>query len=269
MGMDVFIQRDCAPQLTLGSAFLDAMAFRRKTALFFSSHVMVDGQRREVELPPDGLPMQTTLGDGRVETVVVTRAMAEQAAVQLQPLSSHCSGCPVNHSREPFGCHGFVSYPIPASTERWLMEVASSMGVAAAVATNLLTSLGITGATVAALRARHGVFFEAQVATIAEWTSSDDQVIRLSSDALMELVFFQLPTPRAQTFARSRRKPLEAIASILLGWWSADDALTFLRDGTEPATGIVLRAAPSQVIGDSLARLALALRHGVALVSDG
>jgi hypothetical protein len=114
-----------------------------------------------------------------------------------------------------------------------------------------------------------GVFFEAQVPTFAEWASSDQQVIRLSSDALMELVFFQLPTPRSQEFSRSRRKQLESIACILLGWWSADDALTWLRQGTTPAAGIVLRQAPSQVIGDSLARLALALRHGVALLSDG
>lgn len=269
MGIDAFVQRDCAPQTALGSAFLDAMVFRRKTALFFSSHVMVDGQRHEVVLPPDGLPIQTTHGDGRVDTVVVTRAMAEQAAAQLQPLASHCSGCPVNVTGEPFGCHGFIGYPISAAAERWMLEVASSMGLAGAVATNLLATVGVTGAQVAALRARSGVFFESAVATFAEWTSSDDQVIRLSSDALMELVFFQLPTPRAQSFSRGRRKQLQAIACILLGWWTTDEALTWLREGSATLPRIVLRPAPSPEIRDSLARLALALRHEVALVSDG
>ena len=268
MGIDAFVQRDCAPQAALGSAFLDAMAFRRKTALFFSSHVTVDGQRHEVVLPPEGLPIQTTHGDGRVDTVVVTRAMAEQAAAQLQPLASHCSACPVNVSGEPFGCHGFVGYPISASTERWLMEVASSMGLAGSVATKLLATVGVPGAQVAALRARSGVFFESTVATVAEWSTSDGQVIRLSSDALMELVFFQLPTPRAQSFSRGRRKQLEAIACILLGWWTTEEAMTWVREGGAPPA-IVLRSGPSQELGDFFARLALALRHDVALVSDG
>lgn len=270
MGIDSYLQRDCAPQETLGSAFLDAMVFRRNTSLFFTSHVTVDGQRVSVALPDAGLPLQTTFGDGQVKTVVVTRAMAEQAAARLQPLESHCAGCPLNVGGGPFGCYGFLDYPIAAAEERWFMDVAASMSTAGAIAANLLGRVGVTGARVAALRARRGVFFESPVATTVEWLpAGEQQPLRLSSDALLELVFFRLGTPRREPLSRTQRQPLEVIASTLLGWWTPDEALAWLRVGTGPRPDVVLRTAPSQVLGDALARLAVALRYGVALVSEG
>ncbi len=44
------------------------------------------------------------------------------AAAELHPLREHCAGCPANRTGEPFGCIGFIQYPITKAGENWLIE---------------------------------------------------------------------------------------------------------------------------------------------------
>jgi hypothetical protein len=60
--------------------------------------------------------------DGKEEQQEVTH---EDLMAQAAPLNEHaanCRTCPANVSNEPYGCFGFVRYPISRAAEEWLME---------------------------------------------------------------------------------------------------------------------------------------------------
>ena len=53
--------------------------------------------------------------------VIVVQDLLDHAA-DLDPLEHHCKNCPVNRTGKPFGCMGFVQYPITARAEAWLLD---------------------------------------------------------------------------------------------------------------------------------------------------
>ena len=53
--------------------------------------------------------------------LIVVQDLLDHAAV-LDAHAHHCEGCPANRSGSPYGCMGFVEYPISGETEAWLLD---------------------------------------------------------------------------------------------------------------------------------------------------
>lgn len=58
-------------------------------------------------------------GEAQEERIFV-EAM-EREAGELKALAPHCAGCSANIAKEPFGCCGYIAYPIPRAEEEWLL----------------------------------------------------------------------------------------------------------------------------------------------------
>ncbi len=69
-----------------------------------------------------GFELTRSTPEGEEETrLIVVQELIDQAT-ELDPLAHHCQGCPANRSGQPFGCTGFVQYPVSAAAERWLID---------------------------------------------------------------------------------------------------------------------------------------------------
>lgn len=195
MGADYFVSRGCPIQSELGEQeFLQRMIRKRQSALF-GGHILVDGKPVQVVAPAGGIPVRTLRGGQVVETTI-TEDGAKELDAQMASWSAHCKGCPANTTSEAFGCYGFMSYPIQLETEQWLVRRAMEMGVGALLAAKVLPQLGVTGDFAADLRARGGSFFESPEAVVGGWTLSDGVTMPMSSDVLIELALFRLPSTR-------------------------------------------------------------------------
>lgn len=73
--------------------------------------------------PPSemGFELTRSAADGTEETETVRVSQILEASAQLDPLASHCEGCPANLRDEPFGCFGVINYPLSDHAERWLL----------------------------------------------------------------------------------------------------------------------------------------------------
>lgn len=195
MGADYFVSRGCPIQSELGEQeFLQRMIRKRQSALF-GGHILVDGKPVQVVAPAGGIPVRT-LRDGQVVETTITEDGAKELDAQMASWSAHCKGCPANTTSEAFGCYGFMSYPIRLETEQWLVKRAMEGGVSALLAAKVLPQLGVTGDFVAALRARGGSFFQSSEAVVGGWMLTDGVRQPMSSDVLVELALFKLPTTR-------------------------------------------------------------------------
>ncbi len=194
MGLDYFIRRDCPAQQTLGeSGFLAQMQRRRQLAMFRPGALLVhDGKPLDVVIPPEGIQMTTRGPSGTTTTRLQAGDVATQDA-ELAPFEPACADCPANRTHEPFGCYGYVSYPIAAETEVWLLERVRAGAIDAAIATTTLRELGITGERSAELRERRGVFFAADTPQGIVWNLSDGKELVVTTDLVCDLLLFRAP----------------------------------------------------------------------------
>ncbi|MCX9078357.1 MAG: hypothetical protein OIN84_10315, partial [Candidatus Methanoperedens sp.] len=74
--------------------------------------------------PPSQMGFEFTRStlDGQEETQVIVVQDMLDAAAELDPLAHHCQGCPANAQGKPFGCMGYIEYPISQQGERWLLN---------------------------------------------------------------------------------------------------------------------------------------------------
>lgn len=214
MGADYFVSRGCPIQAELGDAeFLRTMVEKRHSSLFRGTHLLVDGKPVEFTAPPEGIPVHT-LRDGKVVETTVTAAGAKELEARMAAWATHCTGCPANTTGDAFGCYGFMSYPIRVATEEWLMDRAMSMGIGSLLAAKVLPQLDVTGSFAASLRARGGSFFESDESLVGTFTLTDGVKVPLTSDLLVELALFKLPS-------NARLLPL---AAAVFGWIPKDVA---------------------------------------------
>lgn len=120
MAIDYIIDYNCIPKQTLTTeGLLERLKAgeRAQTIIrFFREH----GDNR----PPKemGFEMIRRTADGTEETQLIIVQHLLDAAAELDPLAHHCAGCPANRSGRPFGCAGFIQYPITARAEAWLLS---------------------------------------------------------------------------------------------------------------------------------------------------
>ncbi len=120
MAIDHMIDYGCVPKETLGTdGIVERLKARDRAATVIQLYRENGDQRPPSEM---GFEMTRTALDGAEETqVIIVQDMLDRAA-ELDPLAHYCEDCPANARGAPFGCVGFVQYPISARAERWLLD---------------------------------------------------------------------------------------------------------------------------------------------------
>lgn len=181
MAIDYVIDYTCIPKQTLTT---DGIVERLKARERANTVIQLFRENGDQRPPGEmGFEFTRTNADGVEETrVVVVQVMLDLAA-QLDPLESHCAGCPANVSGQPFGCVGAIQYPITAAAERWLLD--RLPGIEEPLPWLLLRQgvldLGYDGEAVKALRATDTYFEESRVAgrDLVEFVFSANQAFEM------------------------------------------------------------------------------------------
>jgi len=120
MAIDHIIDYDCVPKQTLTT---DGILERLKGAERAQTIIRMFRENGD-DRPPSKMGFEFTRStpEGEEETRVIVVQDLIDKAVELEPLSHHCQGCPANRQGRPFGCMDFVQYPISAKAERWLLD---------------------------------------------------------------------------------------------------------------------------------------------------
>jgi hypothetical protein len=138
------------------------------------------------ERPPSQMGFEFTRStpEGQDETRVIVVQELLDAAAELIPYHSHCIGCPANRTNQPFGCIGFVQYPITSAGERWLLD---RLPVPDDTLVWMLLRQGVKefkydGAAVRRLRQSSDAYFEDQTPAsrrLGEFSIDADQVFEM------------------------------------------------------------------------------------------
>ncbi|MEL6180094.1 MAG: hypothetical protein AAFS10_14135 [Myxococcota bacterium] len=122
MGADLIVDHSCQAKEALGDGDVRAgtahilALLRKRNRAAAVMRMMPDTPPNEVEfvvmvVTPDG-PKEHNVNAGSL--------LAEAAALDEHAMG--CASCPANVLGQPYGCFGFVPYPIPAATEQALAE---------------------------------------------------------------------------------------------------------------------------------------------------
>lgn len=258
MGVDYIVQRDCPAQRAFTvPGFLAAMARRRQAQLFNTTELVIDGVRHAIAPIGRTLPVVTTRGDQVVHSEVTP-------GDALTAWEKQCDGCPARTYDQPFGCYGYIAYPIRATTEQWLIERAKPMDATAAIAITVLGQHGITGSRVAALRAQGRSFFESPTPAGVIWQLADQGEVVMSSDLIVELALFQLPG-RPQLF------PFAAVLLGLVAPTTAETMIGWMKFPKTIGASLIMPSDDAEQADfvDYLRQLIAAARGGFDLATDG
>lgn len=120
MAIDYIIDYDCLPKQTLGTnGILERIKGRERAETIIQLYREHGDDRPPSEM---GFELSKNTPDGQSEPIIVVVQDLLDAAQALKPLESACIGCPANRSGEPFGCMGFVHYPLSGRGETWLLN---------------------------------------------------------------------------------------------------------------------------------------------------
>ena len=188
MAIDYIIELDCQPKRALTAAgILDRLKEKQRADTIIRWFRDAGDSR-----PPGEMGFEYTRsapGDPESRQLIVVQDLLDHAA-DLDEHAHHCVGCPANRGDSPFGCMGFVPYPISARLETWLLE---RLPVPDEPLTWLLLKqgiqrLGYDGASVRELRALDGEsdqrkLFELPIAPMRRLGE-----LRVSGDQALEMI---------------------------------------------------------------------------------
>lgn len=190
MGVDYVQDRSCLVKQELGLNTLVSLLKSRAQAAVLLQKLEEKGEDpehatiRRVVLYPSG-PVEEEVG------------LAEllQAGGTLRPYESACDGCTANFRRKPFGCCGYLNYPISDPEERWLMgRLPESLHSAGGIyLRSALRDLQIDGAPVAGLR--KDLFFQRAEPVVRQWNEAGDAFEANSNQILQFLLYSGGLTP--------------------------------------------------------------------------
>lgn len=120
MAIDYTIQYDCVPRRELGSdGILELLKEQERAQLIIRMYRDSADYR-----PPSEMGYEFTRtgpeGDEGTQLMVVQDVL--DRVQQLDDLAHHCANCPANRLGKPYGCSGFIQYPLSAMGEAWLLN---------------------------------------------------------------------------------------------------------------------------------------------------
>jgi hypothetical protein len=182
MAIDYVIDYDCIPKQTLTTEGIVERLKGEERANRIIELFRHHGDDRPPSEMGFELTRSTPQGEEETQTVVVQDLLDH--AEDLRPLEHHCIGCPANHSGRPFGCTGFIQYPISAGGEAWLLD---RLPVPDDSLVWLLMRQGIeefhyNGASVRPLREASDTYFESRFAPsrrLGEFTVDGNQLFEM------------------------------------------------------------------------------------------
>lgn len=183
MAIDYIIDLDCEPKRALTT---DDILERIKGAERAEAIIKLFRDGGDAR-PPAEMSFEFTRSTPQGEE---TREFSVQdlldRAEALKAFEHHCTHCPANNRRRPFGCIGFIEYPITKHAENWLLDRLPTPDDALIL---LLLNQGVQdfkydGATVKPLRQMPGVYFEDQMPEARRLGDS-----WLDADQLFEMIF--------------------------------------------------------------------------------
>jgi hypothetical protein len=120
MAIDFGIQYDCVPRRELGDEqILDLLKEQERAELIIQMFRQNNDPRPPSEM---GFEFTRTTPEGEQETQLIVVQDALDRAEELKVRSHHCKACPANRIGKPFGCYGFIQYPLSGAAEAWLLE---------------------------------------------------------------------------------------------------------------------------------------------------
>jgi len=119
MAIDFIIGYDCPPKRALTEEGIQERLKANERAQLIIRIYREAGDER----PPSQMGFELThrTPEGKTTELVVVQNLLDMA----QPLTEqahHCQGCPANRNGQPYGCMGFIQYPISGQAERWLLN---------------------------------------------------------------------------------------------------------------------------------------------------
>lgn len=120
MAIDYVIDYDCVPKRTFTTEGILERLKGEERAHTIIALFRENGDDR----PPSQMGFEFTRNtpDGEEEyRVIVVQDLLDEVA-EMQTVAHHCIGCPANRSGKPFGCTGFIHYPISGYSEEWLLN---------------------------------------------------------------------------------------------------------------------------------------------------
>lgn len=120
MAIDYIIDYDCIPKQTMTTqGILD-----RLKGIDRAETIIALYRREGDNRPPSEMGFEFTVstpeGEQETKTIVVQDLL--DAGEKLKELQGYCELCPANRTGKPYGCTGFVQYPISARGEAWLLN---------------------------------------------------------------------------------------------------------------------------------------------------
>lgn len=160
MAIDHVIHYDCTPKQIFGTAGILERLKSGERAQTIIQMFRENGDER----PPSEMGFEFTRStpEGQEETELIVVQDILDLAEQLTPYAKYCEGCPANMAKRPFGCAGFVQYPLSGKAEAWLLNQLPSINEPLVW---LLLKQGVenfeyNGQQVAALRQQDNTYFE-------------------------------------------------------------------------------------------------------------
>ena len=191
MAIDHIIEYDCVPKRALTADGIRERLKERARAEEVIQWFRAAGDMRE----PSQMGFefsQSAPGDPGDKQLIVVQDLIDHAAV-LDDHADVCASCPANRSGQPFGCMGFIQYPITARAETWLLErlPVPDEPLIWLLLKQGIQKLGYDGASVKALRKADGGL-EASQRTYFELPISPQRrlgELRVSGDQALEMIF--------------------------------------------------------------------------------
>lgn len=191
MAIDYIIEYDCLPKQALSAeGILDRLKERQRAAEVIEWFRAAGDMRPPAEM---GFEFsQSVPGQSGEKQLIVVQDLLDHAA-DLDDHKSHCQNCPANTRGAAYGCMGFISYPISANAEVWLLErlPVPDEPLVWLLLRKGIRDFGYNGAAVRALREAQttdddseGRYFELPVAPQRRLGE-----LRVTADQALEMIF--------------------------------------------------------------------------------
>ncbi|HEX2620505.1 MAG TPA: hypothetical protein VHL11_10165 [Phototrophicaceae bacterium] len=184
MAIDYVIDYDCVPrQIFSTDGILDRLKGEER-----ANTIIALFRENGDDRPPSEMGFEfsrnTPTGEEERRVIVVQELL--DAAKDLYNEARHCVGCPANRTGKPFGCTGFIQYPVSGEGERWMLD---QLPVPDEALTWLLLKQGVEefqydGATVRPLRESTDAYFEDRVPAKRRLGEFD-----IDANQLFEMIF--------------------------------------------------------------------------------